>query len=72
MTARTECPTDCGRFVDDGKLLCATCWRRVPSRVQRAVYVAWAALRAGDPGSADEYRAARDEAVKHARGDQGS
>jgi hypothetical protein len=52
----TKCPTGCGRPVDTGKLMCASCWSKVPRNLQQKVYSTWRALRRAP---ADERRGAR-------------
>lgn len=41
MTERLPCPTECGRTVEPGRLLCRSCWSKVPAVLQRDVNVSW-------------------------------
>lgn len=42
MTERTHrCRRSCEARVARDKAFCSSCWRRVPKRVQRAVYASW-------------------------------
>lgn len=58
MTGR-ECPTGCGRRVEVGKLMCPSCWRKVPDHLQRDVNVSWRAYNRRPSGDPDNFRAVR-------------
>lgn len=63
--SRRECPSGCGRTVAPRKLLCAPCWREVPTHLQREVYRTFNAWWA-DRGNAEKllaYEAAADAAI---------
>jgi len=58
------CPTGCGRGVRPGHLMCAPCWREVPSHLQRDVYRTWRAYNRGYTSDQwDAYVVARDAAI---------
>jgi hypothetical protein len=42
MKRGSECPIDgCGNTRSPGKLVCFSCWRKVPTPLQRRLYAAW-------------------------------
>lgn len=62
------CPTGCGRNVSAGKLMCGSCWGKVPRDLQQKVYATWRTYRAAPafPNNVTErtaYREARDNAI---------
>lgn len=66
-----KCPTGCGRMVEAGKVMCGSCWSRVPKPIQRKVYSTWRALRNGakdeGPTLRYDYETAREAAVEAIR-----
>jgi hypothetical protein len=62
-----QCPRKgCTRTVGDAYLMCGPDWRRVPARLQRAVYAAYG--RGAGLGS-DELAEAQDAAIRAANGE---
>lgn len=64
MNIKTGCPTGCGRNVSFGKLLCSSCWSRVPSDLQRQVTLTWRRhlkLMRARPRTAEQVRVSRAE-----------
>jgi hypothetical protein len=67
----TNCPTGCGRPRGSGKLMCGSCWHRLPATHKRAVLRTWGGLvrTAGDLLNPDvqtaraAYTTARDAAI---------
>jgi hypothetical protein len=54
MKRGSECPIDdCTNARGPGKLVCFSCWRKVPKSLQRRVYAAW-----NDGDITDDYDAA--------------
>ena len=64
----------CGKPIGIAFLMCAPHWHLVPRAMQTEVYRTWGAVKRGTVGDASDrvasvqnYRAARDAAVNHAR-----
>ena len=53
------CPTGCGRAVSVGKLMCPSCWSKVPDHLQRDVNVSWRRYNRRPSGDVAEFRAVR-------------
>jgi hypothetical protein len=65
-----QCPRNgCTETVGDSHLMCGPDWRRVPARLQRAVY---AAYRRGAGLGSEELAAAQDAAIRSVNGEEGS
>lgn len=54
-----KCPTGCGRNRKHGQLMCPTCWREVPSHLQREVYRTWRGYSRAATKGADDFRERR-------------
>ena len=61
---RGDCPTGCGRSVEDGHLMCKTCWFKVPAGLRAQVWSRWRRyLRSAAPKDWERYLQARDDAI---------
>ncbi len=66
------CPTECGKSVRPGNLMCIWCWRLVPKPLQDDVWRTWHRYQRRPPGAGRlgffrVYRAAADAAIAAAR-----
>jgi hypothetical protein len=63
-TLRGDCPTGCGRAVEDGHLMCKTCWFKVPAGLRAQVWSRFRRYqRSGQLRDLQRYQQARDDAI---------
>lgn len=64
---KTPCPTGCGRMVDTLRfVMCGTCWRDVPDRLQADVWRTWRLRRLNPtPENVRAHENAKEAAIGH-------